>query len=257
MIRLAIVVPCYNEEAVLPETVRRLTERLRSLQERALVSEQSAIYFVDDGSKDRTWALIKSLAAADPRVHGVKLSRNRGHQNALIAGLFTAPGDAVITVDADLQDDLAAIDEMIVAHRAGAQVVFGVRRRRDADHFFKRFSALAYYRVLAMLGVDVVYNHADYRLLSRRVIDALMQFGESNLFLRGIIPLSLVGNRQCERCFDRHGNRTQYVGFDLDARSWTAGIALRLEHRTRVHFGPPRMRGRHRGQQPIPQRNQR
>lgn len=188
MTRLSIVVPCYNEEAVLPETARRLLALLTDLRVRDEVDEGSAVYFVDDGSRDTTWQIISALAAAEPQVHGLKLSRNRGHQNALLAGLFKVPGDVVISIDADLQDDPEAMRAMLAAHRAGAEVVYGVRRRRTTDTVFKRISAEGYYRLLGGLGVEVMFNHADYRLLSRRVIDALAQYGERNLFLRGIVP---------------------------------------------------------------------
>ena len=188
MTTVAIVVPCFNEEAVLPETSRRLREQLESLRGEGLAAADSAVYFVDDGSSDRTWSLIEQLAGEHRDVHGIKLSRNRGHQNALLAGMFNTEGDVVISVDADLQDDLAAMNAMVRAYNAGSDVVYGVRRKRDTDGAFKRSSALAYYRMLSLLGVDVVNNHADYRLLSRRVIEALREYGESNLFLRGIIP---------------------------------------------------------------------
>jgi glycosyltransferase involved in cell wall biosynthesis len=188
MIRLAIVVPCYNEEAVLPETARQLLALLADLQIQGMVSADSAVYFVDDGSRDATWRLIETLAAAGPQVRGIKLSRNCGHQNALMAGLFSVPGDTVISIDADLQDDPEAMRAMLAAHQAGADVVYGVRRRRDADTSFKRMSAQAYYGLLARLGVEIVFNHADYRLLSRRALDALAQYGERNMFLRGIVP---------------------------------------------------------------------
>lgn len=185
---LAIVVPCYNEEAVLPETARRLLALLGDLRARDEVCEGSGVYFVDDGSSDATWQIIESLAAAQPQVHGLKLSSNRGHQNALLAGMLKVPGDAIITIDADLQDDPEAMRAMLTAHRAGAEVVYGVRRCRSADTIFKRFTAEGYYRLLSRLGVEVLFNHADYRLLSRRVVDALAQYGECNLFLRGIVP---------------------------------------------------------------------
>lgn len=188
MTRLAIVVPCYNEEAVLPETARRLLELLVDLRTRGEVGEGSALYFVDDGSRDETWQIIEALAATEPQVRGIKLSRNCGHQNALLAGLFTVPGDTVISIDADLQDDPEAMRAMLAAHRAGADVVYGVRRSRTADTFFKRFSAQGYYWLLGRLGVEIVFNHADYRLLSRRAIDALAQYGERNIFLRGVVP---------------------------------------------------------------------
>ena len=185
---LALVVPCYNEEEALPETARRLLALRADLVASQLVADNSAIWFVDDGSHDRTWALIEMLAAAGPYVHGIKLSRNRGHQNALLAGLFGATGDAVVTIDADLQDDPAAIGPMVTAFVQGADIVYGVRRRRDADTVFKRLSARAYYRLLRWLGVDIVSDHADFRLLSRRAVDALAKYEETNLFLRGIIP---------------------------------------------------------------------
>lgn len=188
MVRLAIIVPCYNEEEVLPETARRLLALLSDLQKNGAISADSALYFVNDGSRDRTWQCVEELAAANPQVHGIKLSRNCGHQNALLAGLFAAPCDVAISIDADLQDDPEAMRGMLAAHRGGADVVYGVRRRRTADTFFKRFTAEGYYWLLARLGVEIVFNHADYRLLSRRAIDALAQYRERNMFLRGVIP---------------------------------------------------------------------
>jgi glycosyltransferase involved in cell wall biosynthesis len=186
--RLAIVIPCFNEREVLPETARRMLALLADLRARGELADDSGVWFVDDGSTDGTWALVEQLAAAHPQVHGVKLSRNCGHQNALLAGLFHAPGEVVVTIDADLQDDPEAMRGMLAAHREGAEVVYGVRRSRDKDTLFKRGTAQAYYRLLAALGVDIVSDHADYRLLSRRAIEALRAYGESNLFLRGIIP---------------------------------------------------------------------
>ncbi|HYQ92356.1 MAG TPA: glycosyltransferase family 2 protein, partial [Candidatus Competibacteraceae bacterium] len=187
--QLGIVVPCYNEQDVLPEMNRRLLELLSHLQQTGLVTTDSAVYFVDDGSKDRTWEIIESFAIANIRVHGIKLSRNQGHQNALLAGLFGAEGDAVVTVDADLQDAITVIEEMLQRFSAGCDIVYGVRHSRSADTVFKRSSAGMYYTFLAWMGVDMVYNHADFRLMSRRAIDALRQYSEVNLFLRGIIPL--------------------------------------------------------------------
>ncbi|MBK9616813.1 MAG: glycosyltransferase family 2 protein [Uliginosibacterium sp.] len=185
---LSIIVPCYNEEAVLPETARRLAALLGELVSREKLSGDSHVVFVDDGSRDQTWSIIESLARDAPVYRGLKLSRNRSHQNALLAGLQHAQGDITISVDADLQDDLSAIEAMVDAHAAGADIVYGVRKRRDRDSFFKRASAEAYYRLLARFGLEVVFNHADYRLMSRRALAALARFGESNLFLRGIIP---------------------------------------------------------------------
>lgn len=189
MVTLNLVVPCFNEEDVLPETGTRMLELLDSLSEHRAIAPNSTVTFVDDGSKDQTWALIEALHAKDPRIHGIKLSRNRGHQNALLAGLLTVPGDVVISLDADLQDDLNAIPKMLDAYRNGAEVVFGVRSRRDTDTFFKRFTARSYYRLLRSFGVDILPDHADFRLMSRRALDALQDFHEVNLFLRGIIPL--------------------------------------------------------------------
>lgn len=186
--RLDIVVPCYNEEAALPVTVERLTTLVDALSARGLVADHSAVYFVDDGSTDRTWSLIESFGQRHPRVRGIKLSRNRGHQNALLAGLLNATGDVVISIDADLQDDVVAVERMLEAHAAGAQIVLGVRRTRTHDTWFKRYTAEQYYRWLKRLGVEVVYNHADYRLMGRRAIEALRGYEEVNLFLRGIVP---------------------------------------------------------------------
>ena len=185
---LSIVVPCYNEEAVLPETIQRLTELLQYLIDKGKITSDSCVYYVDDGSRDRTWNLIETLAKTNSTVRGIKLSRNRGHQNALLAGLLTVKGEAVISIDADLQDDLSAIEEMLYDYAAGYDIVYGVRGSRKTDTFFKSFTARSYYHLLSVMGVEIIYNHADYRLMSRRVIDALKEFGEVNLFLRGIIP---------------------------------------------------------------------
>lgn len=187
--RLAIVVPCYNEQEVLPETNRRLLALLTRLQAAGAISADSSVHYVDDGSRDGTWALIEQLAGADPRVHGIKLSRNRGHQAALLAGLLTAPGDALVSIDADLQDDVSVIEQMVQKFSEGAEVVYGVRDSRASDTVFKRNSALAYYGLMRRMGVELVHNHADFRLMGRRAIEALREYGEVNLFLRGIVPL--------------------------------------------------------------------
>lgn len=200
-LRLGIVVPCYNEEEVLPETVRRLLEVLQRMISIGLVTQGSSIYFVDDGSKDRTWPLIEEMAQSNPRIHGIKLSRNRGHQNALLAGLFGAEGDVLISVDADLQDDIRVIEEMVAKHLEGHEIVYGVRKARTSDTFFKRATAEVYYKLLAKMGVDIVYNHADYRLMGRRALDALGGYSEVNLFLRGIVPL--LGFRTTTTFYDR------------------------------------------------------
>jgi glycosyltransferase involved in cell wall biosynthesis len=186
---LGIVVPCYNEEEVLPETARRLTHLLDRMISEEHIKSSSRIYFVDDGSRDRTWALIEQLARENPHIAGIKLSRNRGHQNALLAGLFTAEGDVLVSVDADLQDDIEVIAEMVAHFASGIDVVYGVRDDRSRDSFFKRATALGFYGLMSRLGAESVYNHADFRLMSRRAIEALKQFREVNLFLRGMVPL--------------------------------------------------------------------
>ena len=188
---LYIVVPCYNEEEVLPETARRLGDKLSALTAAGKISPDSRVLFVNDGSKDRTWAVISDLHAADHRFSGVDLSRNRGHQNALLAGLMTAKDrcDMAISMDADLQDDIDAVDAMVDQFRAGCDIVYGVRSSRKKDSFFKRFTAEGFYRVMNFLGAETVFNHADYRLMSRRALEGLAQFREVNLFLRGIVPM--------------------------------------------------------------------
>jgi polyisoprenyl-phosphate glycosyltransferase len=188
-ITLGIVVPCYNEEEVLPETAKRLLDLLSRFRDGGLVSGESALYFVDDGSKDATWQQIHNLAKLDSRVHGIKLSKNQGHQNALLAGLSVAKGDAVVTIDADLQDDIEVIREMLERFAQGCEIVYAVRTSRCSDTAFKRGTAQAYYRLLEAVGVDIVNNHADYRLMSRRTLHHLQEYHEVNLFLRGIIPL--------------------------------------------------------------------
>lgn len=184
---LAIVVPCFNEEQVLPETARRLDAVLSELIQMGAIAVGN-VYFIDDGSNDRTWGLIEEFADTNSHMHGIKLSRNYGHQRALLAGLLNVQGDAVISLDADLQDDLGAIPEMLAVHAAGAEIVYGVRRHRRADAWLKRVTAEVYYRLLQGIGVRLIFNHADYRLLGRKAIEALRSYKEANLFLRGVIP---------------------------------------------------------------------
>ena len=188
---LYIVVPCYKEQEVLPETSRRLKEKVLALRAQGKISDKSRIMFVNDGSSDNTWPIISQLHEQEPDIFsGVNLSRNRGHQNALLAGLLTAVNyaDMIISMDADLQDDINAVDAMVDHYHEGYEVVYGVRSKRDTDTFFKRFTAEGFYKVMKALGVDIVFNHADYRLMSRRAVEGLAQFGEVNLFLRGIVP---------------------------------------------------------------------
>ena len=190
MFTLYLVIPCYNEEAVLPETSKRLMDIMEDLQGQARISPESRILFVNDGSKDRTWELISALHRNDDRYAGLCLSRNRGHQNALLAGLMLARdhADAAISLDADLQDDVNALYGFVEKFEEGCDVVYGVRTSRETDTGFKRNTARGFYKVMELLGVEIVYDHADYRLLSRRALDALAQYGERNLFLRGIAP---------------------------------------------------------------------
>jgi polyisoprenyl-phosphate glycosyltransferase len=200
-ITIDLVVPCYNEEEALPETHRQLSALMESMCLGATISRQSKIYYVDDGSVDGTWALIAQLCKTDSRVVGLRLSRNFGHQSALLAGLFTATGDAVITVDADLQDDIAVIPEMVENYRSGSEIVYGVRRGRATDTVLKRNTALLYYTLLQKFGVRIVHNHADYRLMGRKAIAALGEYTEVNLFLRGIVPL--IGFKSSQVFYDR------------------------------------------------------
>jgi len=204
---LSIVVPCFNEEAVLRETYARLAALRQRLVAGGKISARSDIVFVDDGSRDRTWPIIDAWVLEGAPVVGVKLSRNCGHQNALLAGMSTAKGDAVITIDADLQDDEDAIEKMIDAFHEGHEVVYGVRARRDADTWFKRASARSFYCLMRALGVKTVFDHADYRLLSQRAIRYLEQFSEVNLFLRGVVPL--LGLRSTTVRYDR---RARFAG---------------------------------------------
>lgn len=204
MDRLYIVVPCYNEEAVLPETSKQLKAKLAALEAAGSISADSRVLFVNDGSKDRTWEIIAQLHAQDPQTFsGVQLSRNRGHQNALLAGLTEAAkhADVIVSMDADLQDDIDAVDAMLAKYREGCEVVYGVRSARKTDTAFKRVTAEGFYHFMQAMGVDIVYNHADYRLMSRRAVEALGQFSEVNLFLRGIVPL--VGFKSDKVMYER------------------------------------------------------
>lgn len=187
--RLAIVVPCHNEEELLVATVTTLVNRLESMRRQALVAMDSYVCVVDDGSTDRTWELVTQLNRSRPDVRGLKLTRNFGHQNAALAGMLECPADAVVTIDADLQDDESCIEAMLRQHAAGCDIVLGVRNDRSSDSLAKRATAQGFYRLLRALGVKVVFNHADYRLLSRRALDELRQYPETNLFLRGIVPM--------------------------------------------------------------------
>ena len=200
---LYIVIPCYNEEEVLPVTSGLFLEQIKSLIAAGKVAPESRVMFVNDGSKDRTWEIIQELAASDEHFEGVSLSRNRGHQNALLGGLMTARdrADITISIDCDGQDDINAMDAMVDEYLAGCDVVYGVRSKRETDTWFKRTTAEGFYKVMNALGAETVYNHADYRLLSRRALEGLAQFKEVNLFLRGLVPL--VGYRSSSVYYER------------------------------------------------------
>lgn len=201
---LGIVIPCYNEEEVLPVTAGRLLEKLAQLMSEGLISSNSFLLFVDDGSVDQTWPIIEELSKSHPEVAGLKLAHNAGHQNALFAGLMEAKekADCVISIDADLQDDVDVMREFIRKFHEGAEVVYGVRKDRSSDSFFKRSTAQGFYRLMKIMGVPIVYNHADYRLLSRRALKFLERYEERNLFLRGIVPL--FGLKSDFVYYDRH-----------------------------------------------------
>ncbi len=188
---LYIVLPCYNEEEVLPETAKQLHIKMEQLIQNQKISSKSRIVFVNDGSKDKTWSIICALHKQNPIFQGISLSRNRGHQNALLAGLMTVKAycDMTISMDADLQDDIYAIDKMIEKYYDGNEIVYGVRNNRETDTTFKRCTAESYYKTMQFLGADIIPNHADFRLMSRRALDGLEQFQEVNLFLRGVVPM--------------------------------------------------------------------
>lgn len=200
---LFLVIPCYNEEEVLPKTNRCVRDKLRRMIKDGAISEKSRILYVNDGSQDRTWEIIQALYRQDEYVTGITLSRNKGHQNALLAGLMTAKeyADIVISMDADLQDDVEVIDKFVEEYKKGNDIVYGVRRSRKKDTAFKKYTALAFYKLMRLFGVDMVYNHADYRLMSQRALKGLEQFREVNLFLRGIVPM--IGYKSSTVEYDR------------------------------------------------------
>ena len=200
---LYILAPCYNESEVLPMSSKIFLDKLNSLIEAEKISENSRVVFVDDGSKDNTWEIIESLHEMDHKFVGVKLSRNRGHQNALLGGLSTIVDDCdmIVTIDADVQDDVNAIDKMVDDFNNGSDIVYGVRASRETDTFFKRTTAQGFYKFMSAMGVETVYNHADFRLMSSRAVKALLEFKEVNLFLRGMVPL--VGFKSTTVTYDR------------------------------------------------------
>jgi glycosyltransferase involved in cell wall biosynthesis len=233
---LAVVIPCFNEEPVLSETERQLSAVLADLIAKAKISPESFIYFVDDGSSDKTWQLIEDFHSKKRLVRGLKLAANAGHQKALLAGMLSLRGkaDCIISADADLQDDLCAIEGMIDEYASGCDIVYGVRRSRNSDTFFKKTSAMTFYRLMKLMGVDIVYNHADYRLISNRALDALARFNEVNLFLRGIIPL--LGFKTSQVFYDRQEraagvskyNFRKMISFAFDGMTSFSIVPLRI-----------------------------
>ncbi|MEE0958158.1 MAG: glycosyltransferase family 2 protein [Ruminococcus sp.] len=191
MTKLYLAIPCYNEEEVLRDSASKLADKFDAMMATGKISADSKIVFIDDGSKDRTWEIITQLHGENPVFQGIKLSRNRGHQNALLCGLMTLKdkADAVISIDADLQDDINVFDDMVEKYENGCDVVYGVRSKRETDTFFKRFTAEAFYKILEKMGAKVIFNHADYRLMSKRTLEAFSHYKETNIFLRGMVPL--------------------------------------------------------------------
>ncbi|MBK9283194.1 MAG: glycosyltransferase family 2 protein [Sphingobacteriaceae bacterium] len=190
-IKIAIIVPCYNEQEIIGHTCQKLSDYLKELMARNIISMESYVCYVDDGSRDRTWKLIQEYVKANSLFKGIKLSTNFGHQNALIAGLFTEKkyADCMITIDADLQDDITVIEKMVSQYNEGSKIVYGVRENRDSDTIFKRFTAQSFYRLMSFMKIKTVYNHADFRLIASDTVEHLEKFNEVSLFLRGIIPL--------------------------------------------------------------------
>ncbi len=221
MMQLSLILPCYNEEEVLKETSTKLLSLFNNLIESSKIDDNSTIYFIDDGSSDNTWGIIETLSEKHKHISGIKLSRNFGHQNALLSGLLTVQGDAVISIDADLQDDTSMIEKMVDFYHAGNDIVYGVKKKREADSVFKRTSAEGFYRIMHLMGVNIVYNHADFRLLSRKVIEHLKEYKEVNLFLRGLIPL--VGFKSATVTYDiseRTAGESKYPLKKMLAFAW-------------------------------------
>ena len=232
MTKLYLAIPCYNEEEVLRDSAGKLLNKYNSLMEQGKITADSKIVFIDDGSKDRTWEIIKELHEKNPVYQGIKLSRNRGHQNALLCGLITLKdkADVEISIDADLQDDINAFDAMLEKFEEGCDVVYGVRSKRETDTFFKRFTAEAFYKILNKLGAKVIFNHADFRLMSKRALEAFSQYKETNIFLRGMVPL--VGYKSdvvtYER-FERLAGESKYPLKKMLALAWEGITSLSIQ----------------------------
>lgn len=233
---LYLVIPCYNEEAVLPEAARRMRLKMTAMVQAGTIGAESRIVFVDDGSRDQTWPLIAGLHAQDPLFAGIRLSRNRGHQQALLAGLLTVRDRCAVTIslDADLQDDIDVLDQFMTAHARGADIVYGVRSSRQSDHAIKRWTAVAFYRLMRLMGVDLVFNHADYRLMSSRALAGLSEFREVNLFLRGLVPM--IGYPTATVTYERH---ERYAG--ESKYPFSKMVALAIDGITSLSIKPIRM----------------
>ena len=232
MVTLYLAIPCYNEEKVLRDTSSKLLKKYSQLISEKKISEKSRIVYIDDGSKDKTWELIKELNNSSPFILGLKMSRNRGHQNALFGGLMTLKdyADVVISIDADLQDDINAIDKMLDKYNEGCDIVYGVRKKRETDTFFKRFTAESFYKILKSMGAEVVFNHADFRLMSKRALDAFAEFKEVNLFLRGMVPMVgfKTGIVEYDR-FERTAGESKYPLTKMIALAWQGITSLSIK----------------------------
>ena len=227
--QLSLVLPCYNEEEVLGETASRLLALFHGLIASSRIDESSTICFVDDGSKDNTWKIIKSLSLEHQLISGIKLSRNFGHQNALLSALMTVEGDAIITMDADLQDDVTMIEKMVDRYLEGYDIVYGVKMKREADGFLKRITAKGFYKMMHLMDADVIYNHADFRLMSRRAVEHLKEFREVNLFLRGLIPM--IGFKSTTVTYDiteRTAGESKYPLTKMLAFAWNGVSSLSI-----------------------------
>jgi len=219
--QLSLILPCYNEEEVLEETSVKLLSLFNKLIESSKIDDNSTMYFIDDGSSDSTWHTIETLSKKNKHISGIKLSRNFGHQNALLSALLTVKGDVIVSIDADLQDDISMIEKMIDQYNNGYDIVYGVKMKREADSAFKRITAESFYKVMHLMGVNIIYNHADFRLLSRRTIEHLKEYKEVNLFLRGLVPL--VGYKSTTVSYDiseRTAGESKYPLKKMLAFAW-------------------------------------
>ena len=232
MVTLYLAVPCYNEECVLKDTSEKLLDKYNQLISEKKISEKSRIVYIDDGSKDKTWELITELHNSNSLISGLKMSRNRGHQNTLFGGLMTLKdyADVVISIDADLQDDINAIDKMLEKYEQGCDIVYGVRKKRETDTFFKRFTAESFYKILKSMGAEVVFNHADFRLMSKRALEAFSEFKEVNLFLRGMVPMIgfKTGVVEYDR-FERTAGESKYPLTKMLALAWQGVTSLSIK----------------------------